>query len=77
MSRRRNRLSNEDVSSDEDQSSVTSESSDDEVSDQQRDLTNDEMEKVIQLSDLTGKLVNFICITKTLKENSQNHCLDF
>ena len=53
MSRRRNRLSNEDLSSDEDQSSLTSESSDDE-SDQQRDLTNDEMEKLIQLQDLTG-----------------------
>ena len=54
MSRRRNRLSNEDLSSDEDQSSVASESSDDEASDQQRDLTNDEMEKLIQLQDLTG-----------------------
>ena len=53
MSRRRNRLSNEDLSSDEDQSSLTSESSDDESA-QQRDLTNDEMEKLIQLQDLTG-----------------------
>jgi len=69
MSRRRNRLSNEDVSSDEDQSSVASESSDDEASDQQRDLTNDEMEKLIQLQDLTG--IEDLQICRALLESKQ------
>ena len=52
MSRRLNQVSNEDISSEEEITS--SSSSEDESNDQQRDLTNEEMEKLIQLQDLTG-----------------------